>query len=199
MAKAKAKKATRGKRPKSVMQKAWATRRAKKEAAAAAARAAEGFQGSAGRPVTTAMMDTDTANDNRAQQSATLSPRGLPNTAPGQGEIVGGADDALTAKLMKLSRKKGGDILVKTEIMQALATARFEARNEAEQRTMNQIAALRQEAQDRMICGFIAEIGHLQQAHRGLPTAMTHIINTPTVIAIVDALAKAGYHAGGKR
>lgn len=118
--------------------------------------------------------------------------------APGHGEIVGGADSQLAEKLVALARKKGGKDAVQIELMTLRQASKYEGCVETDKASTTRLIEVQQITADRVVCGFIAEVDHAMQFHRGLPPAMTWLLNSFTVTKIVDALNKAGYRATGK-
>jgi hypothetical protein len=129
--------------------------------------------------------------------NSNLNQRGLPSTAPGQGEIVGGFDDVMTAKLMKLARQKGGDILVKTEIMQIQATARYEGERKRDAEAVKTLKEVQRATDEKIVCSFLAEVETAQKLTRGLPPDQVWLVASLTLVKIVDALNRAGYTAKG--
>lgn len=124
---------------------------------------------------------------------------GQTHGAPGHGEIVGGADAKLTEEVIKLARKKGGFDAVKNALTSALATAKYEGSTETDKLATKRLIQVQQIQADRVVCGFIAEVEHSQKLHHGLPPGMTWMLNSFTVIKIIDALNAAGYYADGRR
>ena len=57
----------------------------------------------------------------------------------------------------------------------------------------------RQTHMERVVCGFISEVDDVQRFRNGMPPEMIWTLSAHTVRNIVDALNKAGYHAGGIR
>lgn len=117
---------------------------------------------------------------------------------PGRGEIVGGADALLAERIVELARKKGGRDAVQSEIMAMRLVAKYEASVETDKNATKRLIEAQQILADRVVCGFIAEVDHAINFHRGLPPGMTWLLNSFTVVKIIDALNKAGYSTTGR-
>lgn len=116
----------------------------------------------------------------------------------GRGEIVGGADALLAERIVELARKKGGKDAVQSEIMAMRLVAKYEASVETDKNATKRLIEAQQILADRVVCGFIAEVDHAINFHRGLPPGMTWLLNSFTVVKIIDALNKAGYSTTGR-
>lgn len=118
--------------------------------------------------------------------------------APGHGELVGGAFSQLADRLTKLARKKGGTDAIQNELAALAASSKYEGSVETDKAATKRLLDVQQIIADRIVCGFLAEIEHTMNFHRGLPPGMVHTIDSFTITKIVDALNKAGYRPQGK-
>lgn len=149
-------------------------------------------------PRATAGLSVGIADDEAANSN--YNPRGLSSQAPGQGEIVGGFDDVMTEKLMRLARQKGGDVLVKTEIMQMQAKARYEGECKRDAAAVKMLKEVQRTTDERIVCSLMAEISAAMQMTGGvLIPGEVWQINSFTLTKVYDALAGAGYTPKGMR
>lgn len=170
--------------------KGWATRRANLITEAAAAAGPSLLAVSRGISNGDGVRGRDIAA-RQAQDSAQ-------GTAPGHGEIVGGADALLAERIVTLARKKGGTDAVQNEIKAHMAMARHQGCVETDKNATRRLIEVQQNIADRIVCGFIAEFNYAEMMRGGIPPDMIWSINSLTIVKIVDALNKAGYRATGK-
>lgn len=168
----------------------WATRRANLITEAAAAAGPSLLAVSRGISNGDGVRGRDIAA-RQAQDSAQ-------GTAPGHGEIVGGADALLAERIVTLARKKGGTDAVQNEIKAHMAMARHQGCVETDKNATRHLIEVQQTIADRIVCGFIAEVNCAEMMRGGIPQDMIWSINSITIVKIVDALNKAGYRATGK-
>jgi hypothetical protein len=124
--------------------------------------------------------------------------KNLTGANPGRGEIVGGAVAKLAEDIVKLARRKGGTDAVQDKIMKLQATAKYEGQVEIDKAATQRLIEVQQTMADRIVCGFLTEVAHAQKLHNGLPPRMTWVLNSYTIVKIVDALHKGGYTESGK-
>lgn len=52
----------------------------------------------------------------------------------------------------------------------------------------------------KIVCGFLAEVDEQMRSHHGgIPPEVTFVVNSYTLVKIVDALNRAGYYANGRK
>lgn len=117
---------------------------------------------------------------------------------PGQGDVVGGEISKLADELAKMARKKGGTDAIQNKLLAIRATAHYEGCVEADTAGTKRLVEVQQIMADRIVCGFLAEMEHTMNFHRGFPPGMVHVIDAFTITKIIDALNKAGYRSTGK-
>lgn len=107
---------------------------------------------------------------------------------PADGNMAHKASD-----LMTLARKRGG----KTEVEKYLGDLVYRA---IQQGMTKASAAYRSETSNtirqidnRIVCGFLAEVREQETLHRGLPPSMVFTLNAYTIVKIVEALNRAGF------
>lgn len=118
---------------------------------------------------------------------------------PGHGEIVGGEVSKMAETLAALARKKGGTDAVQAELARLIAIARYEGQKAGDDANAKGYLATREAIDEKIVCGFIAEVDMAQQRYRGLPPDMVWNLNSFTITKIVDALNRAGYTAKGRK
>lgn len=118
--------------------------------------------------------------------------------APGRGEIVGGKVDSDLNELLQLANKGGFDE-AKGKLMMLLATSKYEGQVDADSAALKRLQEVQNRIDERIVCGFIAEVDACQQQYRGLPPDMIWNLNSFTLIKIIDALNTAGYRGNGMR
>lgn len=120
-------------------------------------------------------------------------------TAPGRGEIVGGADSKLADDIVALARKRGGKDLVQAKLAEIQGIARYEGLKGMEELNAQNQRDFMASVRDRVICGFIAEVDAQQHINEGLSPDLIFMMNTFTLTKVVDALNEAGYTRKGRK
>lgn len=118
--------------------------------------------------------------------------------APGHGEVVGGVFAEIAERIAKLARKKNGMNGVYAELSSLALTKHYEGCVETDKSATTRLVEVQQIMADRIVCGFLAEMEHTMNFHRGFPPGMVHVIDEFTITKIIDALNAAGYSARGK-
>lgn len=215
----KAKKARKGKKPN--YKQGWATRRRNAARAVQAKAANDGYvdakppaQQAPGEARWRALTDAQKEARGWAARDVATHVRNLVDQAkadgerslldpqahgqPGRGEIVGGVFSQQADRIANLARKKGGTDAIQNELAALAASSKYEGSVETDKNATKRLIETQQILADRVVCGFIAEVDHAINFHRGLPPGMTWLLNSFTVVKIVDALNKAGYSATGR-
>lgn len=179
------------KRPKSVMVKSWATRRAR-AAAAAESHSILRSEEKVLADVTTGLIAETVAD----LQPFSSQSKGAAKPAPQ--ETATGSEDYFAKHARDLlGSASHGEAVQKLQNL--IGVARFEGEKAADDRataTAKQVAAIHME---RIVAAFIAEVEHAMNHHRGLPPDLVWTINSYTVSRVIDALNEAGYTAKGRR
>lgn len=140
----------------------------------------------------------------QAKAGAVLPPFPSGDTAPlaPPPQLAGITDAALYVKgLVQLARMKKAEV-GEAEILQRLLSLQGVARYQGEQARESQATATLREVQrradDKIVCGFLAEVDIAQKIYNGLPAELVWNVNSYVVTKIVDALNRAGYTPGGR-
>ncbi len=115
-------------------------------------------------------------------------------------------DDTMDiAEIISAARKHNGAELIKEMLEVAkrkIQVERMEARAagiDVERVRQSRVREIRQRCFDeRVVCGFIAEVRDSERSGNGLPYEMIWSLNSLTLIKIVEALEAAGYRPHGK-
>lgn len=181
------------KRPKSVMAKAWETRR-RNEALRKAARP---------KP---AKVGPKKPTRKTAKQSVATTLRSEGFKIELRNAVNDNAKTTVSVGVADYFAKAARDILASTSQQEAVqrlqnivGTARHEAEQDEQHRSSREIAEIGKLTVERIVCGFIAEVELAMTLHRGLPVDMVWNLSSYTVAKVLDALNEAGYTAKGRK
>jgi hypothetical protein len=192
------------KRPRSVLKKAWETRRAKKNLANWREIRATG---SPRRTRKTRALTVANVKQMAAEASAALTPRSEAAaervlTTVTDGLIASTIEDATEIEARAIlveARKKGGHQAIKERLQRMTRRAHHDGQKVEIELARREIKAITTLTTERIVCGFIAEVELAMRLHRGLPPDMVWNLSSFTVTKIIDALNDAGYTANGRQ
>ena len=107
-------------------------------------------------------------------------------------------ENAQVDEIMKLARKKGGDVLVMSKLGQIEDMARYDGKRTAEDASRRLMTEMRQKLDEMIVCGWIAEVNAVEAMTRGIPPETVFQVSSLTVVKLVDALNRAGYTGAGR-
>jgi len=118
---------------------------------------------------------------------------------PGRGDIVGGYDDRMAIEIVNAARKKTGDVVEDVKRLVQCEAQRSRAEGISEQRDhFNKVREVQSRIMSyRIVCGFVAEVKNFERVD-GIPYEMIWSMNSLTLMKVVEALERAGYHPHGK-
>lgn len=106
-------------------------------------------------------------------------------------------------KIIKLARGKDG-AKAQEAVENHLSMMRLGSYNDGEHEASVLYRKRLLESQNaidaKIVCGFLAEVDEQMRSHHGgIPPEMTFVVNSYTLVKIVDALNRAGYYANGRK
>lgn len=107
-------------------------------------------------------------------------------------------EHALAERVIKLARKKDGLAKVTNELWNSFAAERAETSKRLNDAVSTAIIDVARRMDEKIVCGFIAEINAAEQQFQGLPPDMTFNVSSLTVVKLIDALNRAGYTGKGR-
>jgi uncharacterized protein YdbL (DUF1318 family) len=112
--------------------------------------------------------------------------------------LIGVVDtDAEIADIIAAARRDGAQEVILNRLLALQGVAKYEGQKQADDQATKRLIEVQKRTDERIVCGFIAEVEAAIQLHRGLPTDQVWSLNSLLVVKITDALNRAGYSAKG--